>query len=179
MASEDYTLVKFLMLISYSKLHTPGKYSKGPTKLEMFFRSYSSFITGSKNALKFENILFGNELGSWDGTSFVVPVDGIYIFRLHLATYYSNRTYRLRALINNGEVGIDQLNENTSRYQTYNDYGHTHSFQIEREMQAGDTLTIIDQYSYNTVRDFYEFKCSTNQQEHSCSHITGRLIKRL
>ena len=76
-------------------------------------------------------------------------------------------------------VGIDQLNENTSRYQTYNDYGHTHSFQIEREMQAGDTLTIIDQYSYNTVRDFYEFKCSTNQQEHSCSHITGRLIKRL
>ena len=122
--------------------------------------------------------MFGNELGSWDGTSFVVPVDGIYIFSLHLATYYAHRTYRLRALINNGEVGIDQLNENTSRYQS-SSYGHNHSFQIEREMKVGDTLTIIDQQSYTTLRDYTEYKCSTNQQEHSCSHITGRLIKRL
>ena len=123
--------------------------------------------------------MFGNELGSWDGTSFVAPVNGIYMFTLHIATYYSNRTYRLRALINNGEIGIDQLNENTSRYQSYNEHGHNHSFQIEREMKVGDTLSIIDQYAYSSIRDYTEYKCSTNQLEHSCSHITGRLIKRL
>ena len=141
----------------------------------------SSIIYGSKNPLKFENVLFGNELNSWNGTAFVAPVDGVYIFHLHLATYYSNRAYRLRALINNGEDGVDQLNENTSRYQSNSQLGHGHSFQIEREMNVGDTLTIIDEYSYNNnnINDYEQFKCTTNQKEHSCSHITGRLIKRL
>ena len=96
-----------------------------------------------------------------------------------MATYYGNRAYRLRALINNGEIGVDQLNENASRYQTNSLLGHNHSFQIEREMNVGDALTIIDQYSYGTINDYAEYKCSTNGKEHSCSHITGRLIKRL
>ena len=136
-------------------------------------------ISGSKNALKFENTLFGNELGSWNGTAFLAPVDGIYMFTLNMVTYYGGRNYRLRALINNGEVGVDQLNENASRQYSYDDYGHNHSFQIEREMKVGDSLTIIDQYTQFELRDYIRYKCSTNQQEHSCSVITGRLIKRL
>ena len=145
----------------------------------MLFRS--SIITASKKELKFENVLFGNELGSWNGTAFVAPVDGVYIFHLQLATYYASRAYRLSALINNGEVGADQLNENTSRYQTSSGtlLGHNHSFQIEREMNVGDSLTIIDNYAYTSIKDYYENKCTTNEKDHSCSHITGRLIKRL
>ena len=137
-------------------------------------------ISGGKNAFYFENILSGNELGAWNGTAFVAPVDGIYNFNLRIATSNQSRTYRLRALINNGEVGVDQLNENSNRYQT-GSHGHTHSFQIEREMKVGDTLTIVDQYVYSSyyLYDYSEYKCSTNQQDHSCSHITGRLIKRL
>ena len=127
--------------------------------------------------------MFGNELGSWNGRSFVAPVDGVYIFNLHLTTYSTSRAYRLRALINDGEVGVDQLMENANRYQTDSQYGHNHSFQIEREMKVGDTLTIIDEYTYYSssypVKDYAYYKCTTNQEEHSCSHITGRLIKRL
>ena len=140
-------------------------------------------INGSKNPLKFEKVLFGNELGAWNGRSFVAPVDGVYIFNLHMATYYASRAYRLRAVINNGEVGVDQLMENQSRYQTDSQYGNSHSFQIEREMKIGDTLTIIDEYQYYSssypIKDFSYFKCTTNQEEHSCSYITGRLMKRL
>ena len=129
--------------------------------------------------MKFENILIGNELGSWNGTAFIAPVDGIYFFTLHIVATYESRTYRLRALINDGEIGIDQLNENTGYYRSGTSYGHNHSFQIEREMKIGEALTIIDEYSYENLKDFYSYKCSTNQQEHSCSVITGRLIKRL
>ena len=141
----------------------------------------SSIISSSKNELKFENVLFGNELGSWNGSAFVAPVDGVYIFHVHLSTCSYNRAYRLRALINGGDVGVDQLMENTDRYQSSSYYGHNHSFQIERKMQVGDTLTIIDQLSYYdyAIKDYSENKCSTNEKEHSCSHITGRLIKRL
>ena len=142
------------------------------------FRS-TYIISGSKNALKFERTLFGNELGSWNGTAFVAPVDGIYTFTVQITTRSSNRGYRLRALINNGEVGIDQLTENTSIYSSNTRYGHNHSFQIEREMQRGDTMTIIDEYAYYELYDYNENKCSTNQHEHSCSYITGRLIKRI
>ena len=123
--------------------------------------------------------MFGNELGSWNGTAFVAPVDGVYLFQLQVATYDSHRAYRMLALFNNGEAGIDQLNENTNRYQTSYPRGHNHSFRIEREMKVGDTLTIIDEYASQYLYDFSEYKCSTNQVEHSCSNITGRLIKRL
>lgn len=129
--------------------------------------------------MPFENVLFGNELGAWNGTAFVAPVDGVYIFHIHLATYGASRAYRLTAYINDGDVGIDQLNENTNRYQTNSNLGHKHSFQIEREMKVGETLTIIDTYAYNSFGDYFEYKCTTNEKEHSCSHITGRLIKRL
>lgn len=142
------------------------------------FRS-QYIISGSGNALKFENILFGNELGSWNGTAFVAPVNGIYTFTLQMTTRYNSRAYLLRALTNNGEVGIDQLNENTSYTHSNSYYGHNHSFKIERAMEVGDTLTIIDEHASTSLYDFYEYKCSTNQQDHSCSHITGRLIKRL
>ena len=123
--------------------------------------------------------MLGNELGSWNGTAFVAPVDGVYIFRLNIVTYYNSRSYRWRALINGGEDGVDQLMENTNRYQTSNSYGHSHSFQIERELKVGDILTIVDQQSYGTIPDYSYYKCTTNQEEHSCSYITGRLIKRL
>ena len=127
----------------------------------------------------FENILFGNELESWTGYSFVAPVDGIYTFNLHLQTPYSSRSYRLLALINDGEDGIDQLVENSTRYQTYNDDGYSRYFIIERELKVGDTLTIKDEYAYNSLSDYYYHKCHTNNEEHSCSYISGRLIKRL
>ena len=138
-------------------------------------------ISGSGKGLEFQNLLLGNELGAWNGTAFVAQVDGIYNFNIRLSTRYNSRNYRLRALINNGDAGVDQLNENSARYQTNSEYGHTHSFQIEREMRVGDSLTIVDQYTWNNqyLHDFDEYKCSTNQQEHSCSHITGRLIKRI
>ena len=142
----------------------------------MLFRS--SIIFASKNELKFENVLFGNELSAWNGTAFVAPVDGVYLFQLQITTYNANRGYRLRALINNGDAGVDQLNENTSKY-VNGDTGHNHSFQIEREMKVGDTLTVIDEYAYGTLYDYSNQKCSTNQKNHSCSHFTGRLIKRL
>ena len=149
--------------------------------LDLKFNCFRSkyIISGSKNALKFENTLFGNELGSWNGTAFVAPVNGIYTFTLQMTTHYNGRAYRLRALINNGEVGIDQLNENTAYSVSNSYYGHNHSFNIERAMEVGDTLTIIDDNAYNNIYDFYDYKCSTNKQEHSCSHITGRLIKRI
>ena len=149
--------------------------------LDFKFNCFRSkyIISGSKNALKFENTLFGNVLGSWNGTAFVAPVNGIYTFTLQMTTRYQSRAYRLRALINNGEVGIDQLNENTSYYQSNSYYGNNHSFNIERAMEVGDTLTIIDEIASSSLYDFTEYKCSTNRQEHSCSHITGRLIKRI
>ena len=34
--------------------------------------------------MEFGNTLFGNENGSWNGTAFTVPVDGIYSFSLHV-----------------------------------------------------------------------------------------------
>ena len=94
--------------------------------------------------------MFGNELSSWNGTAFVAPVDGVYIFHLNMATSGNQRGYRIRAMINNGEVGRDHLMENTSRYLTNSNLGHSHSFTIQREMKVGDTLTIIDYYSYNS-----------------------------
>ena len=142
-----------------------------------FFREY--LISGSKATMMFENILFGNELESWTGSSFVAPVGGIYAFNLHIVTNYYSRTYRLLALINNGDDGVDWLIENSNQYKSYNDVGHHHSFQIERELKVGDTLTIYDQYTYNNIMDYSYNKCRTNDEEHSCSYITGRLIKRL
>ena len=124
-------------------------------------------------------MLFGNELGSWTGTSFVAPVDGVYIFNLHLLTYYSSRAYRLLVLINNGDDGVDQLLENSSRFRSYDYDGHGHYFQIERELKVGDILTIKDEYTYHTLFDYNYNQCKTNEQEHSCSYITGRLIKKL
>ena len=124
-------------------------------------------------------MLFGNEYGSWTGSSFVAPVDGVYKFSLHLLTYYSSRAYRLRALINDGDDGVDHLLENSAQYRSYSYDGHGHYFQIERELKIGDTLTIKDDYADNRLYDYSEHKCSTNDKEHSCSYITGRLIKKL
>ena len=136
-------------------------------------------VSGSQEIMKFENVLFGNEYGSWTGSSFVAPVDGVYKFSLHLLTYYSSRAYRLRALINDGDDGVDHLLENSARYRSYSYDGHGHNFQIERELKVGDTLTIKDEYAYDTLRDYNYFKCKTNEEEHSCSYFTGRLIKKL
>ena len=129
--------------------------------------------------MEFGNVLFGNEMGTWTGAAFEAPVDGIYIFNLHLLTYYSSRSYRLRALINDGDDGVDHLLENSAQYRSYSYDGHGHYFQIERELKVGDILTIKDDYAYNSLYDYTYHKCSTNEQEHSCSYITGRLIKKL
>ena len=136
-------------------------------------------LSGGKNALQFENILSGNELGSWNGTAFVAPVDGLYSFNLHIVTKGSGRAYRMLAQINNGAVGVDHLNENSERFYANTNRGHSQFFQIERQLKVDDTLTIIDEYVNANLYDFSEYKCSTNNNEHSCSYITGRLIKRL
>ena len=177
-----YSFIHYTLgdLVCYGKR---GLYPSEADNADFLFKASftgSSYITsGSKNALDFRNILFGNELGSWNGTAFVAPVDGIYALTLQITTRSKNRGYRLRALINNGEVGIDQLTENSSINSSNSRYGHNHSFQIEREMQRGDTMMIIDEYASYELYDYNENKCSTNQQDHSCSYITGRLIKRL
>ena len=129
--------------------------------------------------MNFENVLFGNEMGIWTGAAFVAPVDGIYTFNVHLVTEYSNRAYRLRALINNGVNGVDFLLENSSYTSSSSGSGHSHYFQIERKLKVGDILTIKDEYVYSSLYDYTYHKCSTNGQEHSCSYITGRLIKKL
>ena len=84
-------------------------------------------------------------------------------------------------MINDGTDGIDLLAENTNRYRTGTSYGHTHTFQIERKMNIGDSLTIIDEFIYSSyyVKDFYDFKCETDGRSHSCSTFSGRLIKKL
>ena len=128
--------------------------------------------------MKFENVLFGNELQTWTGSSFVAPVNGVYVFNIQLVSQSSGRSYRLSALINNGDDGVDQLQEN-SRKDITDGQGHSSFFQIERELKIGDTLTIKDDYADNRLYDYSEHKCSTNDKEHSCSYITGRLIKKL
>ena len=135
--------------------------------------------SGSQDYLKFENVVSGNELECWQDEVFTAPVDGIYVFNLHIATYNQNRAYRLRAWINGGIGGFEQLQENSVRYYGYCCVGHNHSFQIEKELKVGDTLMITDEWAYNTVYDYNEYKCNTNGEDHSCSYITGRLIKRL
>ena len=129
--------------------------------------------------MEFGNVLFGNEMGTWTGAAFEAPVDGIYIFNLHLLSRYVNRAYRLRAMINNGEEGVDMLLENSAYSSSSNSSGHGHYFQIVRELKVGDILTIKDEYVYSSLYDYTYHKCSTNGQEHSCSYITGRLIKKL
>ena len=116
------------------------------------FRDY--LVSGSQEIMKFENILFGNEMGTWTGTSFIAPVDGIYIFNLHLHHYYTSRAYRLSALVNNGEDGVDYLLENTNYYWSASSYGHSHYYQIERESKVGDTLTIKDMSSDSSLQDY-------------------------
>ena len=75
-------------------------------------------VSGSQEIMKFENVLFGNEYGSWTGSSFVAPVDGVYKFSLHLLTHYSSRAYRLRALINDGDDGVaDEEDDMLNAYQ--------------------------------------------------------------
>ena len=83
--------------------------------------------SGSQDYLKFENVISGNELECWQGDAFTAPVDGIYVFNLHIAIYNQNRAYRLRAWINGGIGGFYQLQENSDRYYGYCCAGHNHS----------------------------------------------------
>ena len=148
-------------------------------QIMIFFLFRDYIITGTSEIMKFENVLFGNEMGTWTGTSFIAPVDGIYSFNLHLHHTYSSRSYRLSALVNNGEDGVDYLLENTNYYRSASSYGHSHFYKIERELKVGDTLTIEDTSTNDYLQDYNYYKCYTNYQEHSCSYITGRLIKKL
>ena len=65
--------------------------------------------SGSKKKMEFGDVLYGNELSCWDGTSFVAPVDGIYTFSLNIVTNAANRNYRIRVLANDEYNGVDQL----------------------------------------------------------------------
>ena len=49
----------------------------------------------------------------------------------------------------------------------------------QKKVKVGDTLMITDEWAYDTVYDYNEYKCNTNGEDHCGSYITGRLIKRL
>ena len=134
-------------------------------------------LTGSKRSLEFQNILFGNELFAWDGSAFTAPVNGIYSFKLQISLRPENRAYSLRASIN-GEIGIEKLQENASYYRS-SGYGNTYTFEIDRELRQGDVLKFIDQTTYNYQYENTDVKCRTNNVDHSCTYVTGRLVKKL
>lgn len=137
-------------------------------------------LTGSKNSIQFANVIFGNELNAWNGTYFNAPVDGVYSFKFQIHLLTDSRAFRLKVLINDGIDGVENLHENSSYASTSNSQGHTHTYIIERQMRVGDTLTLNDHYRYNYDHSEYRAeKCKTNDLEHSCSYITGRMIKKL
>lgn len=134
-------------------------------------------LTGSKRSLEFENTIFGNELNAWGGSSFTAPVHGIYSFKLQISLTPESRAYRLRVLIN-GETGVEQLQENNN-YARSSGYGNTYTYEIDRELRLGDVLKFTDYSGYTYYYDYSDNKCRTNNVDHSCSYVTGRLIKKL
>ena len=138
-------------------------------------------LTASKQPIQFGNILYGNEINAWDGTSFTAPVDGIYQFNLHLTLYSGGyaRYYRIRAMLNDMLDDIDHLMENNDFYRSYYGNGYSHAFQVERQLNIGDTLSFVDYAKSDSQYDYKENSCKTNGESHSCSHITGRLIRKL
>ena len=139
-------------------------------------------LTASKKPIQFGKILHGNELNSWNGTAFVAPVDGIYHFNLHLTLYSGGlrRYYRIQAALNDMFDNIDHLMENNDfKYSSYAISGHSHDFQIERQLLVGDVLSFVDYATADSQYDFAEYDCKTNSESHSCSHITGKLIRKL
>ena len=181
--------MKLLTLTFYSKLLILDReypfFGIEPTSLtlsrlkyldvDQFFRS--QMLTGSKRSLEFQNILFGNELNAWDRSAFTAPVHGIYSFKLQMSINPANRAYSLRASIN-GETGIEKLQENASYYRS-SGYGNTYTFEIDRELRQGDVLKFIDQTTYNSQYENTDVKCRTNNVDHTCTYVTGRLIKKL
>ena len=115
-------------------------------------------------------------------SKFTAPVDGIYQFNLHLTLYSggSRRYYRIQALLNDMLNDIDHLMENTEfYYSNYYTQGYSHAFQIERQLNVGYVLSFVDYAKYDSQYDYKDNSCRTNGDSHSCSHITGRLIRKL
>ena len=139
-------------------------------------------LYSSERSLEFENILFGNELNAWNGTYFIAPVDGIYSFTLQISLANPQRAFRLDVSINGEADGVEKLQENSSYSSNASSQGHTHTYIVERQLRVAETLTFIDTYRYSSIgnhNDYTKYKCKTNSVEHSCTYITGRMIKKL
>ena len=89
----------------------------------------------------------------------------------------ASRAYRIRAVIN-GETDVEQFQEN-SNYSQSSTFGNTQTFQVDRELRLGDVLSFTDHYTNNYYYDYTDVKCKTKNVEHSCSYVTGKLIKKL
>jgi len=139
-------------------------------------------LTASKEPIQFGNIIYGNELNAWNGTAFIAPVDGIYHFNVHLSlsSSGSRRYYRIQAALNDMLDDIDHLMENNDlTYSSQSDWGNSHDFQIERQLKVGDVLSFVDYAKLDSQYDYTDYECKTNGESHSCSHVTGKLIKKL
>ena len=93
-----------------------------------------------------------------------------------MASSGSYAAYRIVALINNEDTGIDNVFEN---FEHELNYPYSRAFQIDQKLEADDTITFIDAYAYDTVEEYSENLCKTAGEEHSCSYITGKLRKKL
>lgn len=177
-----YSFIHYALgdLVCYGKR---GLYPSEAGDTDFLFKaSYTGsneyMLTGSQLPIEFGNIIFGNELNAWNGITFTAPVHGIYSFKLQISLEYGGRGYRVRAVINDETSGLEQLLENSSYYQYY--FGNTFTFEIDRELHLGDVLKFTDHQIYdNSYQDYNEYKCRTNNVEHSCSYVTGRLLKKL
>lgn len=178
----DCIQVKPLIPIFYSKLHTLDRKLKVFKEINSTLNTSERMLYSSERSLEFENVLFGNELNAWNGTYFIAPVDGIYSFTLQISLANANRAFRLNVSINDEVDGLEKLQENSSYGSTASSQGHTHTYVVERLLHVADTLTFRDIYRYSSIgdhNDYTKYKCKTNSVEHSCTYVTGRMIKKL
>ena len=139
-------------------------------------------VFSSKNDLKFGNIVINPSLPVWKESYYEAPVDGLYVFELNLniRTYTKNRQYRINVTIDGVSVDFIQDNSAPMESSTSDDPGITNHHRLVHQLKAGQKLAFNDSKQVkNFIRDYKTYKCYSNGKSHSCSWLSGRLLKRL
>jgi len=161
-----------------------GKKGLYPHEKEQVDCNFKVAMTNNHYALKssqdlyFENTIYDYTDGSIDANGwFTAPVDGNYRFDIKLSVERYNTYHAYSAMIDVllDDIRVDRLGMPLS------DYGSssyvTQSSVLELIMKKGQQLKLYTNYS--PASKYSADGCKTFEKEHSCSYMTGRLLREL
>ena len=91
----------------------------------------------------------------------------------------TSNKYRIHIEIDGLAVDYIQNNAEGHMTTTSTDTGMSNHYQVVLELKNGQNLAFFDVYATASINDHTHYSCQSNGESHSCSILSGRLMKPL